>query len=212
MNCTQTSSYSSLKLPDQLVGSANIFWAVLNWCWNKFVVRHWGSPILMWFYKEPWRNDALFKGLFWWDIACVLRKINVQGYETLFFHVMWFHDFQKCWWFDFYLLLIFLRIRFKLFMWFSRMASRVNYVWSLLWIPSASGVLKVNQSICNIEKFSPVQRNLLWKEFPCVTCCVWAMGGPALFLPFFLAHFFFGTLDELRNQRVVRSLLCVFTL
>lgn len=42
-----------------------------------------------------------------------LDEIYVQGYETLFFRLMWFHDFQKCWWFDFYLLLIFLRIRFN---------------------------------------------------------------------------------------------------
>lgn len=113
MNCTQTNSYSSLKPPHQLVVSANIFSAVLNWCWNKFVVRHWGSPILMSSCNEPWRNDTLFKERSWWDIACVLKKIYVQGYATLFFHVMWFHDFQKCWWFDFYLLLIFLRIRFN---------------------------------------------------------------------------------------------------
>ena len=50
MNSTQTKSYSITVWNHHwplLTVFVNIFSAVLNWYWNKFVVRHWGILILM---------------------------------------------------------------------------------------------------------------------------------------------------------------------
>ena len=59
MNSTQTKSYSITVWSHHwplLTVFVNIFSAVLNWYWNKFVVRHWGILILMliiqWALKE----------------------------------------------------------------------------------------------------------------------------------------------------------------
>lgn len=109
---------NSLNLPRQLMIFINIFSAVLgHWCWNKFVVRHWGSPI--------WIIEYVLKG--WYIIQRTFslryrqnleedirpRLLNVRSLTS---YMMWFNDFQKCGWFDFYLLLIFVKESIQLFM------------------------------------------------------------------------------------------------